>query len=409
MNSNSFQNVFSRQTSQNLILALIHKNTSLSKYELSKLTGLSTTAITSHINQMTNSGLLYESGTGTSSGGRKPTLLSLKGDFGYMIGIDFSAGGIYTCVLNFTRQTLYANYVPLADHNINQVIVQIYEEIHKAINTSGISENKILGIGVGIPGYADYKKGLLHVYTQLKDWKNINFKELISQEFRHPLFFTGTINAMANAYQSIFKRGFCEDTVILAVRSGLKASVIINNSITYGKNNFFGEIGHTKVVGSNRICRCGKKGCYDTEVTYIGMCMKVEEGMRVGKFGYIKDKIKQTGNPVNIDMIIEACNEGDTDTIQLVDDMIVELTRVISWILSMFDPAGLVLASKLTHYTDFMSKIKRVVNESENRYRQHKALIEPWPFGELTGAMGCAALVSDSLYGLNYICGNSLV
>lgn len=394
---NTYMNVFSKTNVRNLILALIHSNESLSKFDLCKMTGLSTTAITSYVEQMLDAGMIYKKGPGASSGGRKPIMLSLKENFGYMIGIEFSAGGIYTCVLSFSKQKIYSNNTPLIDSAVDKVVSQLYQEIYQAIDKTGIIPEKILGIGVGIPGYSDYENGIIHVYTQLNDWENIDLKQLIAKEFKYPLFFTGSINSMAHAYKSVYKRGFCEDTIILGIRSGMKASAIINNSIIKGKHNFFGEIGHIKVVGSNRICRCGKKGCYDTEVSYIGLCMKVEEGIRVGKFNNISNKLKQTGSSPNIDMIIETCNEGDEELIQLLDDIIKELTSVICWILSMFDPSELLLVSKLNNYIDFIPKLKQSVYQSENRY-QHNIVIEPSPYGNETGAIGCAAFVTDSLF-----------
>ena len=69
------------------ILRLIHEKSKISRIELAKRTGSSAASITAIAHRLINKRLIVESGQGSTHFGRKPVLLSVRDDAGYVVGV----------------------------------------------------------------------------------------------------------------------------------------------------------------------------------------------------------------------------------------------------------------------------------------------------------------------------------
>ena len=75
------------------ILELIRRNGPITRADISKTTDLNIVTVSNYINTYINENLVIESGMEASSGGRKPSLVKLRDDQGYAIGLDLGHMG----------------------------------------------------------------------------------------------------------------------------------------------------------------------------------------------------------------------------------------------------------------------------------------------------------------------------
>lgn len=136
-------------------------------------------------------------------------------------------------------------------------------------------------------------------------------------------------------------------------------------------------------------------GCFDTEVTYTAIGQKIEEGMRVGRFKQLAKAIKKQGG-FSIELFTDACNNGDQEALELMEETVMNICSALSWIYYMIDPAVIMVSSKLDKYVDFYKLISSTLYKRyENNFTYGKFKIEPAPFGEYLGAVGAAAYVYE--------------
>src|SRR5690625_3094808 len=81
------QHVVKREN-KSLILETIKSQFPISRADIANLTGLNKGTVSSLVNDLIEEKLIYESGTGKSSGGRRPVMLLFNRLAGYSIGID---------------------------------------------------------------------------------------------------------------------------------------------------------------------------------------------------------------------------------------------------------------------------------------------------------------------------------
>lgn len=384
----------------NSILNLIRQSSEISKTELCSELGISITSVNNVLRHLVDAGYVKEAGYGSSSGGRKPGLLTIRSEGAFFIGLEFSADGISCAVLNLNRSVHYKKFLAFNGSETADYLVQsIIRELDLAIESVGNEAHNIRGIGIGASGYIDYEQGVLAFYTQNPNWTNIPLVSILSERFAYPVFLKNNIDVMPYAYKWVCCNGSCEDHVMMAVRYGFKISAFANNQRIKGAHDFTGEIGHLHANGSNRLCRCGKRGCFDTEITYPAIAQKIEEGVRAGHFKAVNNAIEKNGG-FNIKIFTDACNAGDPDALELMSDTINSLCAAISWVYYMIDPAVVFVSSKLDAYTGFYRMIKDTLYKRyENNFTYGKLEVKPAPFGEALGAIGAAAYVYEVVFG----------
>ena len=137
-------------------------------------------------------------------------------------------------------------------------------------------EDKICGIGIGIPGSIDTKEGVVTYSNNLK-WKELHIVEMFKKEFNMPIKITNDANAAALG-EKVFGAGKkYKDVVMITLGTGVGSGIIIDGKIYEGLNGKGAEIGHSTLVMDGLKCTCGRKA--------VLKCMQVQ--------GHLFDKQKK--------------------------------------------------------------------------------------------------------------------
>ncbi|MBD3248570.1 ROK family protein [Candidatus Woesearchaeota archaeon] len=108
--------------------------------------------------------------------------------------------------------------------------------------TDSLFEKNISHIGIGCPGPADYKKGIIGDTPNLP-LKGTNLKKLIRQRFRKKVLISNDAACFALGESIRLKKS---NLVALTLGTGIGGGIIIDKKIYSGKGNA-GEMGHTTI------------------------------------------------------------------------------------------------------------------------------------------------------------------
>lgn len=117
----------------------------------------------------------------------------------------------------------------------------ILEEICRTIEA--VSQPGVRGIGIGIPGVMDVKKGIVHSTTNIPSWCDVPIKKILKRRFGAPVFINNDANCFALGELHFGLGCGYKDLIGLIVGTGLGAGVVINGRLYSGKNCGAGEIG----------------------------------------------------------------------------------------------------------------------------------------------------------------------
>ena len=142
---------------------------SLTQAEIARTTGLSAATVSNIVRELKDGGTVEV--TPTSAGGRRARSVSLSGDAGIVIGVDFGHTHLRVAIGNLAHQVLAEESEPLdVDASAAQGFDRAEQLVSRLIAATGVDRTKIAGVGLGVPGPIDVESGTLGSTAILPGW-----------------------------------------------------------------------------------------------------------------------------------------------------------------------------------------------------------------------------------------------
>jgi glucokinase-like ROK family protein len=251
-----------KEHNRNLVLKTISGRESISRAETSRVTSLTRTTVSEIVAELIAEGLVREVGIGRSRGGKSPILLSLVADSRHVIGLDLAYDKFSGAIINLRGEISRLVDEPIPSADGDAALASVYEVLDKLV---GLARRPLVGIGVGTPGLVDASRGVVVNAVNL-NWKNLPLGQLLQDRYHLPVAVLNDSQAAA-----VGEHTFGEDhkpesnLIVINVRHGIGAGIIINGQLFHGDGGGAGEIGHVVVVREGGLpCRCGNMGCLET-------------------------------------------------------------------------------------------------------------------------------------------------
>lgn len=238
------------------ILNYMFNHGDTSKVTLAKQLNLSMPTVLSNVNELMEIGIVTEKGEMESTGGRKAVLIGLKNDYRYALGVDITANHLGIVLLNLCGEVLKQERIRMKFDADISYYAGLAEKLKK-IYVPQVDSNKILGVGVSLPGIINQREKLL-VKSHALHLENYSLK-MMEQMLAMPVYFENDANAAMLAENPQRLR----NSIYLSLNNTLGGAVCIDGTLFTGENRKAGEFGHMILVPGGKKCYCGKHGCAD--------------------------------------------------------------------------------------------------------------------------------------------------
>ncbi len=249
-------NVLLRDHNRALLINLLRSRGSLSRAELSRITGLAPSALSRLSSQLLAEGIVVEVGKGESGRGRPPILLSLNPDYASSIGVKIEARGILAARVDITGRARDEAEIPFSEPSPDKVLSAAVEAI------SEVWKGKVLGIGVAVSGFVDSTRGVC-LFSPILGWRGVEVSAPLKRRFGVEVHVENDVNALTLAEARYGAGKGHSDFVCVTVGEGLGAGIVIGGRLYRGAFGGAGEFGHTLFDPSGPRCRCGERGCLE--------------------------------------------------------------------------------------------------------------------------------------------------
>ncbi len=153
--------------------------------------------MTTILNELTKNSIVEKKGQGKSIGGRRPDLYGVSSDSFYLIAVDMGIFKTQISIFNANNNKIEeTKQYSILLNNEKATLNTIIESIQSYINESSVKTDKILGIGISLPGLVDSENGINHTYLNFKEGSLV---ELLEQKIGLPIFIENDAKAMALA------------------------------------------------------------------------------------------------------------------------------------------------------------------------------------------------------------------
>jgi transcriptional regulator of PTS gene len=379
------------------ILDLIRTGELISRTDLAKETGLSQASITGITAALIDEGLIEEKQAGEYEGGRPPTLLAIRADGVYVIGVNLTLEQIRIVIIDFQAEIKASHIVHLnkSHHTPEEIIEFVAQGIQACMWEANFYREQISGVGVGIPGPVDSKSGIVHFLPNY-GWENVPFQKMLKDKINHPVFIDNSSNNLAiGEYWHGSGKGV-ENFLAITLENGIGAGTIINGQLARGHRGIASEFGHICIDPDGPPCRCGKSGCIEA---YAGNIAIIREARELARSGSWSSSISE---PDSIGFK-EVLNELKAGNVQL-EDIFVNAAKILAVgihnIINLLNPEIIIITGKGVEAGDFLFnplfEFLNKINKGKLSSFQTQITITDWDDSDW--ARGSGTLVLREIY-----------
>jgi predicted NBD/HSP70 family sugar kinase len=245
------------------------------------------------------SGGLIEEVLGESTGGRPPSLLSLRTADAVAIGVDLGTRRTIVATSDLAGRVLEQEEFR-TDPDARKTISRIIECARRFIAKNGAT---IEGVGISLPGLVDQETGTASFIPHFK-WHDLE----IAKEIRSAVGLAVTADNDANA-AALAELWFgrpeireVRDFILVLVEEGIGTGVVFDGQVHRGKSGAAGEFGHMTVGRDAPVaCAAGSRGCWEAFAS---------ERAALARYAKLK---RGAGGSVEFGQLIERAFEGERE------------------------------------------------------------------------------------------------
>jgi predicted NBD/HSP70 family sugar kinase len=343
------------------ILAYFATNETATIAELSKEFNISIPKINECVSELIEDELVKDYGKSTSAVGRKPNTYGLVANSAYFIGVQVGIDNLSISMINMKKDIVSKkDNIPYLLENNEQSLLDICKEINEFIAKHNIVKEKILGVGINLTGRINYRTGYSYSYFNFYEDP---LSKLFEENIGIPTFLENDTKALSYAE---FSSGILtdeKDALFINVDNGIGLGIMIDGKLYYGKSGFSGEFGHISIFDNDIICKCGKKGCLETEASGYALIRRVTDQINDGATSSLTKKFKKI-EEIKLNDIISAAKKDDNLCIEAINYIGDKLGRGIASLINIFNPELIIIGGVVAKSEEYLSlPLKNAVNK----------------------------------------------
>lgn len=292
------------------VLRYIFRNQPVSRSEIVEDLSLPRSLVTSITASLISQGIVTELGKAEAledgTLGRRRLLIGICPEARFSIGVEIGTRHFRFCLTDLAGKVHCKLCYAPSQEQIDCVNQSIVSGVRQLLEESGIQQDKVLGVGVALPGHLNQQSG--HMVTHSSLWGAFN-AHLLEDELGLPV--TAENNVRAMAYEKyLFDIQSCpEDFALLHVGAGIFCADFRGGVLAEG-SYISGEIGHTISNPDGQRCECGKTGCLQT---YASESWLIKKAQRIWQYdaSSILRQIAQDPDQLSLETVMDAYRLGD--------------------------------------------------------------------------------------------------
>jgi glucokinase len=311
-------------------------------------------------------------------------------------GIDLGGTKIQTVVVDADNKVLGESRRPTpTTGGPEDVAREMAAAMREAAAQADLGTRDLAGVGIGSPGDADEKTGVVSDARNLPGWTgSFPLGEHLSEQVGVPIRVGNDVQV---AVQAEFELGAGKQfETILGVwwGTGVGGGLILDGKPWIGRGAA-GEIGHVVVKRGGARCTCGRRGCMEAYAGRLAMEIKARKEVKKGaKTDLFKIMEEHGRDRLTSGVWQRALNHGDDLATRLIDRAVKMLGVGIASSVNLLDPEAVIIGGGLGERLG-----EKYVHRIATRMHPHLFIADRPPeihlaaLGDPGGAIGAALLV----------------
>jgi glucokinase-like ROK family protein len=361
----------------------------VSRADLARHAEISRSTASDLVKDLLRTGLVAEVGAGQSRGGRRPIVLEFQDQAFGILGADIGAAHVSVALTDLRGQVLAWKHAAHPVRRDPEGTRRLLDDLSDACLAQwGGGTARLVGVGVAVPSPVDPARPHVLSDVAMPAWRGRDWLDGLQARYGVPVLVDNDANLGALAERWWGAGLGVEDFVYLKVATGIGAGQIVRGEIYRGATGIAGEVGHLVIDPQGPPCPCGLDGCLTTLVGSRALIQRAAALIRE----YPESTL--AGEELTVEAIVDTALAGDPVARRVVHEAAESLGIAVAGIVSMLNPAMVIVGGGLSRTGDLLlDPLRDVIGRRSLITSVAGTQIRAGDLGERATALGAATLV----------------
>lgn len=382
------------------LLKLIHSYGAAPRSLLGQETGYSAFLISKLCEKLLQTGYVTETRSSTSTGGRRPKLLSITAGLGRLVGVDFGTVNVRIVVTDVTGTVLESEkHASPVTEGAEAALPHVIDLIEGVLRRAKVSRHHLWGVGIGVSAVLDRATGAIMFWPKVPQWVNVPLKQVMVDHFNTPVEVDDSVRTMALAERRFGAAAEARQFIYVMLGAGTGSALFLNGCLYTGTGGFAGEFGHVSVEEDGPPCSCGNKGCIEVLASASALIRRAKEAMASGLSSRLWELCQGKPEDISVELIVQAARERDRFCLSLLSEAGTHVGTGMVGLVNLLNPELIILGGQLaSSAAEFiLPPIQRLVRERALERAAESVRIQLSTLDEVAWATGAALSLAEKV------------
>ena len=379
-----------------LLLKLIATQGSLSRVDLSRLTGLTKMAIGNLVSELIEENLIEEDSQSdnpdsSTSQGRPPIKLKISSASPCFCGMLVKRGLCEVAVSDLSGiifDSIKTEFTAITGEGLVKILTDSFASLKARTN------RHIYAIGVSSIGPINSTTGEILNPPNSPGIENIAITEKLRKALRLPVFLINDANAGALAEKMYGLGKDIHNFVYIHIMNGIGAGLVLEDKLYEGNSGQSGEIGHTSINFTGPRCSCGNTGCLELYASVQNMQNRISQLKDI----YPGSELHAFSKARWIN-IVDAANGGDPLALHVLEEFCSYISYALIDVLNMIDTSHVFIGYNSSSPGDTVERLLESRISQSVLYSKYRDIsVRRSAFQGNGPLVGSIAMIADKIF-----------
>jgi predicted NBD/HSP70 family sugar kinase len=388
------------------ILEVVRRRGPISRPDISKEMGINVVTVSNYVDEFLKRNLIYEKELDVSEGGRRPVLLDLNSQAGYVIGVGLNLLNMVGVLVDLKGNIVVKTQMNRPRTSVKEISECILDIIREVLKRSKDYTPQIKGVGIGIAGLINKQNGSVHwpqrierTYTYAS--VDVPVQQLIEREFNLPALIENDA-----ACACFGEHWFDLDRKVrnaLYLFSGVGCGILINGEIYRGSQGYSGETSISSHKDTGELHCSSAKGCFlkrwELDMGILAELHELLAASDQNKKNFLSISSAKDTDGIDLKAVFAAARANDACAINALSAGAERLGIKTAQLVNLLNPEVVVIGGGFEEAGDiFLKKVVETVKEWSFREATDNLTIVYSHLRENAVALGAASLVTQKMF-----------
>lgn len=261
----------------------------------------------------------------------------------------------------------------------SEIIDSIANNVRETLLESGLKKRDIVGIGIGVPGPVDSKKGIVRYFPNIKGWEGVPLRSILGRRLGLKVALDNDVNAMTLGEYRFGAGKGALNLICITLGTGVGGGIIINGEVYRGSTMCAGEIGHIPINEKGPRCNCRGIACLER---YIGNRYILQRARKI------------FGRGITLERLDVLAKKGNKKALGIWTDVAKKLATALTGVVNLLNPDIIVIGGGVSKAGQLiLGPLRKEIQSRAMKDQARHVKIVRASLGNDAGIIGASLLV----------------